>query len=253
MSLPRICLIAFLFLAFGVGAYAQEAPKAVLVDEFGTLCSDDLRARLDLFFATVSEKPESTGYIVGNADRSMPGRLHKYFRIFQSHVHFRRFYSDRVKYFRGPNAELMKFQFWLVPKGVQPGFVPLSFPRELFQNTVMFDASEITLVKKTVVEFGGEWGNEPCDFGLDLNQFAITLGANTGLDGYLIASSNGRGDDGKARLALSLTKAHLIRDHRVPMLRIKTVFAGNRHSRVMQLWLVPKGSQPPAFRENSVP
>ena len=117
----------------------------------------------------------------------------------------------------------------------------------------MFDASEISSVKKGVVEFGGDLGNEPCDFGLDLNQFAMNLGANPDLDGYLVASSNSRRDSVRTKTALILTAAELKKQHRVPAHRIKTLYVGNRKARVMQLWLVPNRAQAPTFRENSVP
>ncbi len=245
-------LILLYLIGFAIVTAAQ-APQPVLVDEFATLCSDDLRVRLDNFLVAIYERPESVGYVVGNAEATTPGRLHKYFRVFQNHVQFRRFDVNRLRYFRGTNAESMRFQLWLVPKEARPPEIPLSFPRETFENSVMFDASELSFTKKGVVEFGGEWGNEPCDFGLDLNQFAIVLGANPNLKGYLIASSISRGDRANAKKALDLTKSDLVRNYRVPASSIKTIFAGNRKSRVMQLWLVPNGSQTPSFRENSVP
>jgi len=254
MNLPKIYLIAILVLAFCLGANSQEPPKAVLVDEFANLfCSDELRARLDNFFSTISEAPGSVGYIVANADTSMPGRFHKYFRMFQNHVRFRRFFPDRVSYFRGPDKDALHFQFWLVPKGAPQPDIPLEFRQEQVGRLVLFDASEISSVKKGVVEFGGDFGNEPCDFGLDLNQFAINLGANPSLNGYLVASSNGRRDSVRTKMALNLTAAELIKQHRVPAHRIKTLYVGDRKSQVMQLWLVPKGALPPSFRENSVP
>lgn len=248
----RIYLSAILLLIFGFGARGQEPSKAVLVDEFANMfCSDELRARLDTFFATIQEKPGSVGYVVARADAAMPGRFLKYFRTFQNHRQFRRFDPERVRYYRGPNTDSLHVQFWLVPKGAQPPEVPLEFRQEPIHSSVMFDASEISSVKKGVVEFGG--GNEPCDFGLNLDQFAIDLGANPGLNGYLVASSYGRRDSSRTKKALKITAGQLIKQHRVPASSIKILYVGGRRSRVMQLWLVPKGSQPPLFRENSIP
>lgn len=253
MNLHRIALLIFLLVAFCAAAKSQQL-KAVLVDEFANLfCSEDLRARLDMFLATISEKPDSVGYVVANADASMPGRLHKYFRMFLNHVRFRSFNADKIRFYRGPDTTDLHVQLWLIPKGARPPNVPLEFRQGPIDTAVLFDASEISLVKKGVVEFGGDMGGEPCDFGLDLNQFAISLGANPRLIGYLVASSNGLRDSDRAKLALSVTAIQLIKRHGVSAHRVKTLYAGDRKSRVMQLWLVPPGSSPPVFRENSVP
>lgn len=254
MNLGALFSTAFLLLAFSVVAKGQERPKAVLIDEFANLfCSEDLRAKLDNFFATISERPGSVGYVVANADASMVGRFHKYFRMFQNQVRFRNFDPNRVKFYRGSNADSLHFQFWLVPKGALPPDIPLEFRAEPNKKPMMFDASEISSVRKGMVEFGGDLGGEPCDVGLDLNQFAITSGANTSLNGYLVASSNSRRDSLKAMTALKLTASRLVSQHRVPAHRIKTLHVGDRKSRVMQLWLVPKGAPTPSFRGNSVP
>ncbi len=241
--------LVFSLLFFVTATSSQELPKAVLVDEFNNLfCSDDLKARLDNFFSKIAKQPESVGYIVGNADASMPGRFHKYLRVFQSYVSFRGFYQDRLGYFRGPDGDGLKFQFWLVPKSAVRPSVSTEFRQQRMEKATLFDASEISSIKNGSVEFGGDWGNEPCDFGLNFYQFAIELGANRNLLGYLVASSSGKRNRTRTRTALQQTAAELIKRHRIPARRLKTLFVGDHDNSEMQLWLVPKGTGLPRFQ-----
>lgn len=247
--LRRLLLTGSFLIVFAFICAGQEPPKATLVDEFSNLfCSDDLRGRIDGFFADLSEKPESTGYTVASADRAMVGRFYKYFRIFHNHARFRNFDPDRIKFSRGPDSDSLHIRFWLVPKGAQPPSVTVEYRRKPIDSAVLFDASEISSVNNGIVEFGGDLGGEPCDFGLDLNQFAIHLGANPNVKAYLVASASGRRNTSKTKLALRLTARELSKKHGVPARRIKTVFVGNRKNAEMQLWLVPKDNTLPTFR-----
>jgi hypothetical protein len=231
----------------------EVRPEAVLVDEFANVfCTADLQARIDMFLVALQNTQGSTGYIVASADASIPGRQNKYFRMFQLYVQFRNFPVDRLNYYRGPDGHALHIQFWLVPQGASPPDVTLESGRKKFNISVMFDASEITGVGREI-EFGGSWANEPCDLGLDLNHFAMILGADPNLDAYLLASSKSRREATQTSKALAMTANELRRTHRVPASRIKTFYVGARGENTMQLWLVPKGSEPPSFREKSVP
>lgn len=244
----RARLVFVCFVLFASIASGQGEPKAVLHDEFSNaFCSEIIKLKLDILLATLSDKPESIGYIVANADAAMPGRFHKYFRTFQNHVRYRRFDPDRIKYFRGPDKDSLWVQLWVVPKGAASPEVELRFQQKPIIDPVLFDASEITSVKNGEVEFGGDWGGEPCDFGLDLNMFAIYLGGNPELEAYLVASSASRRERSKAQSALRLTAAKLAKEHGILRSRIKTLFAGDKENSEMQLWLVPKDTKPPEF------
>lgn len=252
MNLPRIYLIAILLLSFGVGANSQKPPKAVLVDEFANiLCSEDNRTKIDSFFAEISQTPKSIGYVIGSADASIPGRFNKYFKSFQSHVLFRRFDPKRIQFFRGPDMDSMLFRFWIVREGSQPPDLPPTYLAPKIEQPTLFDSSEIFLIKNDQVNFGDDGGDalEPCDWGLDLNQFAMSLNADSNLTGYLMASSKNNRDKAKAMTALQLTTMNMSKMYGVASHRLKTIYVGSRKETEMQLWLVPKGSSLPKFRE----
>lgn len=247
-DLVRLAMLVFVCFVLASNAVGQGEPKAVLHDEFSNaFCSDALKARLDNFLAAISNEPDSVGYLVTNADSTMPGRSHKYLRMFQNYARVRQFDPERLRSFRGPDKDSLWVQLWVVPKDAAPPEVELRFQQKPIIDPVLYDASEITSVKNGEVEFGGDLGGEPCDFGLELNMFAMYLGGNPDLEAYLVASSASRRERSKTQSALRLTAANLAKEHGLLRSRIKTLFVGDKENSEMQLWLVPKGMKPPEF------
>lgn len=116
MNLPRIYLIAILLLAFGVGANGQSRPKAVLVDEFANeFCTDPLRSKIDNFLMEISQRPDWVGYVIKNADQTIPGRFERYFNLFHNHAPYRGFDVNKIKLYRREEGDSMAFQFWVAP------------------------------------------------------------------------------------------------------------------------------------------
>lgn len=253
MKNPTIFLIAIIVFALSVNAVGQGPPKAVLSDEFSdALCSDDLRARIDNFLLELSNNTQARGYIVGRADGSIPGRFQKYFRVFQTHMRFRKFDEKRVSFHRGPDGSTARFELWVIPEGSNIPDVLTPFKPSLITKTTLFDSSAIASIKKGEVEFGeGSWSSEPCDFGLVLNHFAATVNEDNNLLAYLVASSKSRRDAARTNTVLRLTARMLSKTHGIPANRVRTINAGRRVRSEMQLWLVPKGSHPPKFRKDA--
>ncbi len=229
--------------------HAQEK-KSKLVDEFATnMCSDDFRGRIDLFFASISNETDSSGRIVITPDRTMPGRSIKYEKMISAHIGFRGFDSNRITISRNPMG-ISSIQFWLVPRDSE--FVSADSGNSLaLTSTTLFDASWIASVKRREVEFGGPWGDEPCDFGLRLDQFASVLKANPNLTAHLLATSDKRFGKQTIGRALRLTVEALTREHGVAANRIKTSYAGKRKDAEMQLWMIPHNGVSPTFREDA--
>ncbi len=79
---------------------APVAPEIlpVLVDEFGKLPNDDIRGRLDAFFAELSNNPNNQGYIINyGTDREIAARE----RLITNHIQFRNFDRSRITLVRG--------------------------------------------------------------------------------------------------------------------------------------------------------
>jgi hypothetical protein len=79
-------------------APVAAAPEPVLVDEFGKLPNDDIRSRLDAFFAELSNNPNNQGYIINyGSDKEITARE----RLITNHIAFRNFDRSRITLVRG--------------------------------------------------------------------------------------------------------------------------------------------------------
>ena len=250
MKANHLILTFFAFLLLFASMSGQEQPKAVLVDEFGELCSDDLRSRIDSFFATISNSPGSTGYVVGLAQSSLPGRYEKFLRLFKNQLSFRNFYPDRVRFLRSSDRDDLRIQFWLVPVGGSLPDVP-AYVRSPILVPTLFDASAIDSIEKGEVLFGE--GGEPCDFGLQPEHFANELNKQPNLEAHLVATSDRRHSARFVKRALRLTQQALTKTYGIPAGRIKISYAGTAEESEMQLWVVPHGSIRPRRFTSRIP
>ncbi|HKP69860.1 MAG TPA: hypothetical protein VJV05_11300 [Pyrinomonadaceae bacterium] len=240
MKSNKLIITFTAFLLFCAIASGQGPAKAILVDEFGELCSDDVRSRIDNFFATISNSGDSTGYVVGLAQASLPGRYEKFVRLFKNHIAFRHFYPERVKFIRGADRNDLRIQFWLAHPGVSGSDITPAYVRSPIVVPTLFDASAIDAIENGKVQFGE--GGEPCDFGLMPELFAKELSQQVDLEGHLVATSDGRHSARFVRKVLRLTQQGLTKTYGVSAGRIKISYAGSATQSEMQLWMVPKGT-----------
>lgn len=250
MRLNKLKITFIALLLLGVVVNGQGPAKAVLVDEFGELCSDDVRSRIDSFFMAISDSPASTGYVVGLAQASLPGRYEKFVRLFKNHIAFRNFYPERVIFVRSSDRSDLRIQFWLVPRGASFADVP-AYVRSPILSPTLFDASAIDSIEKGEVLFGE--GGEPCDFGLQPEHFAKELNQQRNLDAYLVATSDRRHSARFVERALRLTQQKLTKAYGIPSGRIKISYAGIAKQSEMQLWMVPHGTMRPRRFTSRIP
>ena len=119
MNLTRLFLILLLFLAFSVGANSQESPKAVLIDEFGSIGCEDLSGRLDVFLNELNSKPNSKGYVVISTNPDVAARLAWRERFIDGYARYRRFDENRILIVRGILQEPIQTQMWVIPQGTR--------------------------------------------------------------------------------------------------------------------------------------
>ncbi|MBK9153632.1 MAG: hypothetical protein IPM25_05370 [Chloracidobacterium sp.] len=233
-----------------IPAAAQSDPKPELIDEFpASLCSEDLRARIDNFFATISQRPSSVGSVIVTPDSSIPGRAQKYRRIIENHVTHRQFDPKRVFFSNRPFGE-SRIQLWIIPKGAETS---KQEPEPLrISEATLFDASGIAYSKWSREVIFGELHEEPCDFGLNFEQFANVLKADSGLTAHLLFTSGGGLSRKRTNAALKIAVKNLT-DLGISPRRIISKYVGARKHAEMQLWLVPEGGARPTFRQGAVP
>ncbi len=92
-------------------------PQPYLVDEFGALPNDDVRGRLDSFFAEMANNPNNQGYIINyGSDREIAARE----RLITNHMNLRR--EDRTRYTLvrgGDTGEGVKTKLYRIPPGAE--------------------------------------------------------------------------------------------------------------------------------------
>jgi hypothetical protein len=246
----KLTCISVILGAFASPATAQSDTIPQLVDEFSaTLCSDDLRQRVDLFLAKISDLPGSIGSVVITPGQSMPGRAIKYREVIAAHVRFRRFYPDRLVFSDRPFGDSL-IQLWLIPKGVRLGEIVRE--PERISDTTLFDASEIVFNWENKGDFGGNWADEPCDFGLMFDQFASVLKTDKNTFAHLLYASSKSINHSRAKTAVNMAVSRLT-ELGIPSDRIKTSYRGARKHAELQLWVVPRNGNKPVFRMGVVP
>ena len=125
------------------------------------------------------------------------------------------------------------------------------FVRSTILLPTLFDASRIDSIEKGKVLFGE--GGEPCDFGLDLEQFAKELSQQADVDAHLVATSDRRHSARFVRRVLHLTQQELTKTYGTRAGRIKIVYSGRAKESEMQLWMVPQGTKRPRGFTSRIP
>jgi hypothetical protein len=88
-----------------------------MIDEFGALPNDDIRGRLDQFFAELSNNPTNQGYVINyGTDREIAARE----RLITNHIAFRNFDRSRITLVRGGDTgEGPKTRLYRIPPGAE--------------------------------------------------------------------------------------------------------------------------------------
>lgn len=249
-----ICRSIFFFLftvVLSSTGFSQGQAQPKLIDEFGAaLCSDDLRARIDLFLSTVHGEPGTIGSVNIVPDEKIPGRAKKYRRIIENHLRFRGFGLNRITFSERTSASQSNISLWLVPPGVKLGD-PVEAPKRITETT-LFDATGIWLDRKNGVSIGGAWADEPCDFGLLFDQIADELKKQADLSAHILYTSGNRVGTRKAKEALNTVVSQL-KKNGVLSARIRPVYVGRRQEAEIQVWLVPENGTQPKLRSDVVP
>ena len=252
MNLPRIYLIAVLLMAFCLGANGQEPPTAVLVDEFGVLCSEELLARYDYFLGQVHANTTAKGLIVFYGDETSEGRNISLYRFIKDwYPKVRQFQGQKLEFVRGFNQRQTKIEFWLVHEGALKTSVRPYQPFEI-RSTTRYDVvrGDFHKIKgRTYFYFDGfyELG---CDFGPNIFGFSQHLRTDRDLTGYLVVYSEFNKGKRYADRVITYALKHLVKNSRLPRSRFKTIYGGERKNTEVEFWLVPKGNPPPNLIPN---
>lgn len=228
--------------------FGQEIPKAALFDEFRGICSEEFMARYDGYIVSLYKDPNSMGYILFYGDESAEGTNLNYINAVKNYTNLRRYDSARIVVIRGANQAETKIQFWLVPAGANPPNPEIKFATKEISTTTRFDKNWADFYKdfdgKTVIYSDGFY-DLGCGFAPNLNAFSETLLSNPNLTGYLVLYTEfGKGAK-RAKQVAAVAITDLVKNHKIPRSRLKTIYGGNREEPEIELWFVPKGEKPP--------
>lgn len=242
-----LCLV-FVYASFHVCFGQEQAPEAVLIDEFPKICSEDLMARYDGFMSELQNNPSAMGYIVLYGDSSAEGRnLNFIWYLTDFYPRIRGFDKSRIQLMRGANETKMKVQFWLVPAGAEAPSPDKKFIEEEITSTTLFDknwadfnkwSGALDIYSNGFLELG-------CEFSPNRAAFAKTLLEKPELKGYVVIYTEFGKSKKYAERIGKFAVNELVKAYKMPRNRLVTVYGGNRKEPEIELWFVPKNGNPP--------
>lgn len=92
-------------------------PQSELVNEFGALSNDEIRAQLDNFFADLSNNPNDQGYVINyGTSRQIAARE----RLITNHINFRGFDRSRITLVQGGDTgDGVRTRLYRIPPGAE--------------------------------------------------------------------------------------------------------------------------------------
>jgi hypothetical protein len=89
-------------------------PVARIVDEYGVLKDDDVKARIDNFYIQLNNDPTAKGYII---IYGTPAQIRRQKAQIMKAINFRKYDASRVTFVDGPDNGTQTVKLWLVPAG----------------------------------------------------------------------------------------------------------------------------------------
>lgn len=109
--------IVILFLVLTISAIGQERPKALLIDEYGKIVSNDEKKILEHFNSELQSDPSSSGYVIVFGIPKAVNQRVKYIKQYWKNLGFD---LSRLKIVKKiSNSITPKTQLWVVPAGAE--------------------------------------------------------------------------------------------------------------------------------------
>ncbi len=247
MKLQKVFLVLIVFFAAFQTSFEQDRTIAVLVDEFGKPCSEDLMARFDAFFMALLNDPTAKGYFVFYGDSAIEGTNLNFIKYLTEIYPKKRFDEKRLFLLRGANQNQMKIQFWIIPSGANLPTPESEFVSQKITSTTQFDKGwadfnkdngKLNIYSNGFLDLG-------CNFDPNRNAFAKTLLLNNELTGYLVIYTKFGKNKTYADSIANFALKELTKTYKVPGNRLRTIYGGNREKPEIEFWFVPKDKMPP--------
>lgn len=217
----KVLLTLFSLFFIAQISFAQEKPKAELVDEISPTNCCDMDSRTYNLINAIKNDSESKGYIILFYSNKTLGKALYFERTISSSLFSSKI--KNIKIIRKKSEDGFKTQFWFVPNGAE---IPFSLDDE--------------------VDFAGLFSNKSRLFALSYGELCDEKGQEKQLAEIFSASQNLRGH----LVIYAKTKANFLKRQRlfqkefsdiyqVPKNKIKYFYVNNENE-YEEYWLVPK-------------
>jgi len=224
MNLSKILCIAILFFAFGVEANGQASPKAILIDEFGSLPCEDLLGRTDYLSSELHKNPNSKANVWLNTRHGDDQQIEARRRLISSRLQLRGVEKDRYSFYLGSKND-GSTAFWQLPSGAE---LPV-------KDAQIWNEPPPDTSRKFMFGYADEI--DICPTYVPAN-FANLLKENPGATGQIIIRL------GKDRLVDRFWFAgqfinELVQKHRISRNRLQLTFKKGGDMTVAEVWFIP--------------
>lgn len=89
----------------------------LVLDEFGELPNDEIRARIDNVFISLQSEPGTKAALINFGSKKDIQTREK---LINNHIKFRKYDKNRIIFVDGGKEETIRTRIWLVPEGVDP-------------------------------------------------------------------------------------------------------------------------------------
>ena len=220
--MKRLVLIVLLLTTAG---FAQETPKATLIDEIGKTSCEDVLARSDNLGIMLQEKRVASAVMVLFANEN-GAKLDWQIRFIQRALIGRIGNNLNVRFFRGTDNGESRLEIWAVPDGV-------TFEKHDFRMVAQLP---LKIGERTL--FQTETG-DPCS-NHAFAGFANMLKSDRDLNGYIVNVNYSKRERRKTvNYYEDLFREHQILDRRVRILFKNKRVPANLLPTYSEYWLVP--------------
>jgi hypothetical protein len=265
MKRLKLLILTFVFLAVRVSSQetfdyrSPDFSKPYKLDEFGLIPTSDIKARLDPFGLILQTNPNLKGVIIGYRSKADPvGKLIRNFHIMRVYLTLNRGLDPKrlVILDGGETSFGFGFQFWVTPPGQMP---------ELLKPTS--DTLNDTSIARKFDDYYYAFGDLEYDYwdGDSLKEYTDAVKKESDSIAYVIfyPEYSTYGDENEKPVVrrdslrkISRIKADIVKNlkaYKLPSTKIKVVNGGYRDNRFVELWILPKGVEPPAATPNAFP
>ena len=235
--------LALLVNSFTLGQTSNTTARKF--DEFGDILASDLIARLDNLAVALANEPKTkTFLVVYRTRRDLAGLSNRYAHRMKSYlVDARGVPAERIVLIDGGVASCLSQELWIVPPGSTPKPREDAYDNSYQPSAYKFDEHYYHLGNDDLGE--SYWPVAPENLIAYLESFGETLLKDRKLVGYLVAFRDAKRDNvHTAESMLRTERNFLVREFRIKPSRIKTIVAGYREWRTMELWLAQPGYRP---------